>query len=47
MVDTRRNEDGFRGQYPAPLDWSKIIRELESKEGNTGEPADTRAPEPE
>jgi hypothetical protein len=27
-MDTRTPADGFKGEYPAPLDWGRIIEEL-------------------
>ena len=34
MGHGRGADDGFRGEYPQPLDWEKIIAELEAKGGD-------------
>lgn len=34
----RSNEEGFRGQYPAPLDWDAIEQELLAKAAGDSEP---------
>jgi hypothetical protein len=28
MGNTRKPDDGYKGEYPAPLDWGRIIQEL-------------------
>lgn len=28
MGNTRTNQDGFKGEYPAPLDWGRIEQEI-------------------
>lgn len=32
MGNTRTNEDGFRGEYPGPLDWDLIEAGLRASE---------------
>lgn len=40
MGNTRTNDDGFKGEYPAPLNWGRIeqkIRETTDTEQPSGD----------
>ncbi len=46
MGNTRTNNDGYKGEYPKPLDWDRITTELGTKtststDGETSEDGST------